>query len=166
MMKNILIFFASKKRRRLLLLVLLCIGALAEYYYLNFSRKTFVFYRNDTGQIVVEDRMIKRSHSSEQNLTHYVEETLLGPVNPDLLPLFPRETRLQTLLYRNGVVFIDFSADAQLAPIEGGEILENFKTLYAGIMRNFQYVKDVQFFIEGNPAFYGVFEKDPLLKNF
>ena len=97
--------------------------------------------------------MLKRSTSRELNITRYVEEVLLGPVSPDSLLLFPRETRLRSLLYRDGVVYADLSKDAALPPVEGGEVLTNLKTLYAGIRRNFPFVKDVRFFIAGRAAY-------------
>jgi hypothetical protein len=53
------------------------------------------------------------------------------------------------------VVFIDFSADAALPPVEGGRVFDNFRTFYAGILRNFSYVKDVHFFIDGNAIYNG-----------
>ena len=112
-----------------------------------------MFYTSNEGVISVEDRMLKRSESHESDIIRYTEEMLLGPVAPDLLPLFPRETRLKSLLYRNGVVFVDFSADAALPPIEGGRTLDNFHTFKAGILRNFSYVKDVRFFIDGNAIY-------------
>jgi hypothetical protein len=101
--------------------------------------------------------MLKRSPTREIDIIRYTEETLLGPVSPDLLPLFPRGTRLKSLLYRDGVVFADFSADALLAPQEGGDVLNNFRTLKQGILRNFSSVREVRFFIDGQTAFYDEF---------
>jgi hypothetical protein len=148
--RSIAEFLSSSVRRRLLFIAVLCLIALIEFFYLGLARRTFVFYTVNDGVIVVEDRMLKRSRSREVNIIRYTEETLLGPVAPDLLPLFPREARLRSLLFRNGVVYVDFSVEAALPPAEGGRVLENFKTLYAGIIRNFSYVKNVRFFIEGN----------------
>ncbi|MCL1959998.1 MAG: GerMN domain-containing protein [Spirochaetes bacterium] len=116
-------------------------------------RRTFVFYTIDDGVVVVEDRMLKPSKSREGDIIRYMEEMLLGPVSPELLPLFPIETRLKSLLYRNGVVYADFSEDAVFPPAEGGSVINNFRTLYTGILRNFSYVKDVRFFIEGNAVY-------------
>jgi spore germination protein GerM len=138
---------------RLLFITILAIAAISEFFILGLARRTFVFYTSSEGVISVEDRMLKRSESREGDIIRYTEETLLGPVAPDLLPLFPRETRLKSLLYRNGVVFVDFSADAALPPIEGGSTINNFRTFRAGILRNFSYVKDVRFFIEGKAIF-------------
>jgi hypothetical protein len=146
-------FWASKSRRRLIFLGLLAAVSLIEFIALGLVRRTFVFYAIDNGLMTVEDRMLKRSSSREVNITRYVEEALLGPVSPDSLPLFPRETRLRSLLYRDGVVYADFSEDAALPPLEGGEVLKNLQTLYAGIKRNFSFVRDVRFFIAGKAAF-------------
>jgi hypothetical protein len=44
----------------------------------------------------------------EGDIIRYKEEKIMGPVAPDLLPLFPRETRLKSLLFRNGVVYAEF----------------------------------------------------------
>jgi spore germination protein GerM len=132
---------------------ILCLAALTEFFILGLARRTFVFYTVEDGVIVVEDRMLKHSKSKEEDIIRYTEEVLLGPVAPDLLPLFPREARLMSLLYRSGVVYADFSQDAAMPPVEGGKTLENFKTLYEGVLRNFSYVKDVRFFIEGRAIY-------------
>ncbi|MDR1869251.1 MAG: GerMN domain-containing protein [Treponema sp.] len=151
-------FLAIKARRRTLLLCLLAVAALAEFLILGLARRTFVFYTISDGGIVVEDRMLKRSPSREIDIIRYTEETLLGPIAPGLLPLFPRGTRLNSLLYRNGVVYANFSGEAVLPPEEGGRTLDNFRTFYAGILRNFSYVRDVRFFIDGETAFYEEFQ--------
>ena len=145
-------FMASRLKRRLLMIGILAVVALTEFFILGLARRTFVFYTISDGDIVVEDRMLKRSSSREIDIIRYTEETLLGPVDPDLLPLFPRETRLNSLLYRNGVVYANLSADAALPPLEAvrGGAFDGFKTLYAGILRNFSFVKDVRFFIDGH----------------
>jgi len=151
--RNITEFLSSRLKRRILFIAILAFAALAEFLIMGLARRTFVFYTVSDGDIVVEDRMVKKSPSREVDIIRYVEEALLGPVNPDLLPLFPRETRLVSLLYRDGVVYAGFSALAALPPEEGGKALDNFKTLYAGILRNFSYVKDVRFFIDGKAAY-------------
>jgi hypothetical protein len=161
--------FASHGVKTLILVIfafVLGIVALSEFLILGLARRTFVFYTVDDGEIVVEDRMLKRAPSREIDIIRYTEETLLGPVSPDLLPLFPRGTRLKSLLYRNGVVYADLSADAALPPEEGGNALNNFRTLYDGIKRNFSSVRDVRFFIDGHASFFGEFNVLPLTKHY
>jgi len=143
-------FLASPLKRRLLFIGMLGLVALLNFLSLGLARRTFVFYTIDGGDIVVEDRMLTHSNSKEQDIIRYTEETLLGPVSPDLRPLFPWETRLRSLLYRDRVVYADFTESASFAPAEGGKLLDNYHTLYESILRNFSYVNDVRFFINGN----------------
>jgi hypothetical protein len=115
--------------------------------------------------IIVEDRMLRRSGSQEGDMTRYVEEFLLGPGSPDLAPLFPRETRLRSLLYREGIVYVDLNESAALPFSERGSpapesgVFEGFETLYRGIRRNFPYARDVRLFVRGNAAFAGLLGK-------
>ncbi|MDR0501883.1 MAG: GerMN domain-containing protein [Treponema sp.] len=152
-------FFASKITHRVFFIFLLTAAAIVEFYHLGLARRTFVFYNVSDGGIVVEDRMLKRSKSREVDIIRYTEELLLGPVAPDLLPLFPRETRLKSLFYRDGIVYANFTEDAVLPPVEGGRTFENFNTLYDGILRNFSYVRDVRFFINGEIAYFEEFHR-------
>jgi spore germination protein GerM len=117
------------------------------------ERRTFVFYTLYEGSAEVEDRMFLREPSEESNIRRFVEETLLGPASPDLAPLFPRETRLRSLLYRNSVVYADLSEDAVLVSLNGGNVFQSLVTLDTGIRRNFPFVREVKLFIEGTQVF-------------
>jgi len=159
-------FSISQKGFFLLALLFLSIAALIEFFALGLARRTFMFYNIDSGVAIVEDRMLpvsrgnalafyrnRQSSSRELDIARYVEEALLGPVSSNCMPLFPRETRLRSLLYRGGVVYADLSEEAVMPPAEGGEVFMNMKTLYAGIRRNFPFVRDVRFFIGGRAAY-------------
>lgn len=102
--------------------------------------------------------MLHRAENRELDVARYVEEVLLGPVSPDLSPLFPPETGLRGILYRNGVVYANLSESAALPVSKGEDVFRNFLVLNQGIRRNFSYVKDVRFFVAGNPAYTEGFE--------
>ena len=159
-------FFTDKCKRRLLLLGILAVYAVSEFLILGLARRTFVFYAISNGNINVEDRMIKRSRDREVNIARYVEEAVLGPVLPDMLPLFNKETRLLSLVYRDGVAYVNFSEEAALPPEEGGEVFKNLNTLYTGIKRNFPYVSEVYFYIDGKSAYSGEFSSGEFSVNF
>ena len=141
-------------------MLILAAAALTDFLFLGLARRSFVFYDIDSGVVTVEDRMLPVSEGKpklpltrETEIARYVEEALLGPMSPNSRPLFPRETKLRFLMYRNGVVYIDLSEDAALPPQEGGEVLTNVKTLCSGIRRNFSFVRDTRVFIDGAAAF-------------
>jgi hypothetical protein len=163
-LKAIVGFFRVKSRRRLLFLVLLGILAFSEFMLSGLVRRTFVFYSISDGMTVVEDRMLFRSPSRETDIRRYVEEALLGPVAPGSAPLFPKETRLVSCLYRDGVVYADLTESAALA-VDGGDVFPNLLTLYNGVRRNFSFVKDVRLFINGEPAFFDDFRRLSIAEN-
>ena len=167
------VFFSKKKNRRLTYLLVICLFALGEFLLSGLVRRTFVFYSYLKGDTVVEDRMLHLSSDRESDIRRYIEEALLGPVSPDLAPLFPRETRLNSYLYREGLVYADLSESAALpfqnadseqpfGSYEGssplyGEVFRSLLTLNEGIRRNFPYVRDVKLFIGGNEVFFEEF---------
>jgi hypothetical protein len=158
-LKGLARFCANKRSRRLFCLIFLSLAALGEFYYAGLARRTFVFYSNTEGTPVVENRLLKRSGSREIDLRRYAEEVLLGPVPADSAPLFPKGTRLRSLLFRDGVVYADLTEDAALPPPEGGDVFRSLLTLNEGIRRNFAYVRDVRLFIKGTEAYRGEFNE-------
>ena len=152
-------FFSKAKNRRLTYLALICIFALGDFLHSGLVRRTFVFYADIGGQLFVEDRMLRRTRSREIDIQRYVEEFLLGPASPGLLPLFPRETKLNSFMYRDGVVYLDLSESAAM-PISGArDVFSNLLTLNEGIRRNFDHVNDVRIFIGGNDVFFEEFRE-------
>ena len=114
-----------------------------------------MFYSSIEGNTVVEDRMLRRSEDRETDIRRYVDEVLLGPASPNLDPLFSRETRLNSLIYRGEVVYADLSEPA-VWPVSG-DVFRGLLTLNEGIRRNFSFVGDVRLFIDGNEAFFEEF---------
>jgi hypothetical protein len=153
------LFFVNPARRGLFFLAALGLFAFVEFSVSGLVRRTFVFYSIRDGETTVEDRMLSSSASRETDIRRYVDEALLGPVSPDSAPLFPRDTRLDTFLYRDGVVYADLSESAVLPPPEGGDVFRNFLTLYWGIRRNFPAVKDVRLFAAGKEAYFEDFRR-------
>jgi len=170
------VFLSKKINRRFLYLVLIGLVALGDFWFSGLVRRTFVFYSYLKGTTVVEDRLLHRSRDREIDIRRYVEEALLGPVSPNSAPLFPRETRLNSFMYREGVVYADLTDSAALpildsgpesgdpkaipdqgSPARGDAVFRSLLTLDEGIRRNFSYVKDVRLFIGGNEVFFEEF---------
>jgi hypothetical protein len=152
-------FLRKKTCRRLLYLCVLLIAAGADFLFLGLARRTFVFYSVDSHNPVVEDRMVARAGSRENDIKRYVEEALLGPVSLDSAPLFPRGTRLESLLCRDGVVYAALSESAALPVSEETGVFAALHILHSGVRRNFSYVRDVRLFIAGHEAYYKKFRE-------
>ena len=152
-------FFYEKRLFYLSLIILISLIALMDSLFLGLTRRTFVFYTAFEGNIIVEDRMFRRSINRETDIRRYIEEALLGPVSHEAEPLFSRDTRLLSLLFRDGVVYANFSELAAL-PLElpvNQTVFSNFLTLNQGIRRNFSFVRHVVFFLDGNEVFSNEF---------
>jgi hypothetical protein len=142
---------------------LACLAVLAVFAFIQFSRsglarRTFEFSSFD-GNPVVEDRMLRKGLSREQDIRYYIEELILGPVSVDFAPLITKGTKLASFMYRDRTVYADFSSGAIL-PVRGGRpLFDSFLAVNRGIRRNFHDVKDVKLFIEGREAFFDEFQK-------
>ena len=150
---------STRKKRRLLYLLIILLIALGNFLHLGLVRRTFVFYTSIEGNTVVEDRMLRRSGDRETDIRRYVDEALLGPVSPDSAPLFLRGTRLESLMYRDAVVYANLSGSVAL-PAEGyRDVFRSLLSLNEGIRRNFSFVGDVRLFIGGNEVFFEEFRR-------
>jgi hypothetical protein len=147
------VVFVRKRQRAAAVagLLVLCIAAAADYFLSGFARRTFEFYLIDTGQNVVEERMLMRAGSREADVSRYVEEVILGPLSLEAGPLLDHGARLEAVLLRDGAVFLDFSEEAAIPP-PTGSLADKFGVLDAGIRRNFSFVKDIRIFIAGQEA--------------
>jgi hypothetical protein len=149
-------FSGNTACRALLCLGILSLLALLDYRRSGLTRTTLVFYSIETGSELIEERMLPLPRDQEEKIKFYIAETLLGSALRDALPLFPRDTQLESILFRDGVVYANISETAAL-PAEGGDNFRSLSTLRGGILRNFRFVKDVRLFIAGNEAFPGKF---------
>ena len=152
-------FFGKTKNRRLLYLLAVCLFALGDYFYFGLARRTLVFYSSIGDKIVVEDRMLRRSEDRETDIRRYVTEVLLGPASPRSNLLFPRETRLASFMFRDGVVYADLTESAAMPLNMDESVFRSLLTLNEGVRRNFSYVKDVRIFIGGNEVFFEEFRE-------
>ncbi len=99
--------------------------------------------------------MIPAADTVEESLARYVNEVLLGPVDLDTAPLFPEGSCLESLMYRDGGVYINLSETAALPPVNGiRDVKQNIMTFISGIKRNFASIDKVVFFINGNEVFF------------
>jgi hypothetical protein len=130
---------------------LLLAAAFADYFMSALTRRTFVFHASDTGQKIVEERMIMKTGSREADICRYVEEALFGPLSPATEPLLGRDVRPEALLLRDGAVFLSVSPEAVL---QGERLWDNLADLGGGIRRNFPFVTDVRFFIAGEEMLF------------
>jgi hypothetical protein len=143
----------TQKAAAVIGVLLLCLAAAADYFVSGLARRTFVFQLIDTGQDIVEERMLMRTGSREVDIYRYLEEVILGPLSLEAEPILNRGTRLEAVMLRDGNVFIDFSEEAAIPPTTGS-LMDKFRGLRADIRRNFFFVKDIRIFITGQETMF------------
>jgi spore germination protein GerM len=145
--------------RRFAYLVILTVFAFIDMGRAGLSRRTFEFFAYDDHRSVAEARMLHTMSSEADDIEAYIKELILGPVSVDFAPLLTKGTQLRSFIYRDGVVYADFTREAALQVEGGRSLFDGFLALNQGIRRNFEGVSDVKLFVNGNEVFFGEFSK-------
>lgn len=135
----------------LISLGLLSIIALGDWWFSGLARRTIVFFALEDGAELVEERFVAKFESLDGDIRAFTEEAVLGPSRWDSAPLFDRETVLESLFLREGIVFIGLSEEAVLPRrgIFGDSLEHSLRSLTRDIRRNFPKVETVRYFIAG-----------------
>lgn len=141
-----------------LLIGLLFFGvSVLVYGLLGYSRvsRVFFFLTDRTLAISGEDRRVPRQEGLEGNIESYMDEWLLGPLELEHRPFFPRETKLTAVLLRGERLYMDFThplillkdSEEALSP---GEIVD---MINRGITFNFPQIREIYISVEGEPLY-------------
>lgn len=120
-------------------------------YQKNWHRYVLFFpqYR-DEKVIETEFRKFPMKESAEENMCSLIQEILLGPEDLRHIAIMPEETQLQSLLFRNGELFVDFSSELLFS----GEapqlsLREKIFLIEKALRFNFREIEEIVFTIEG-----------------
>jgi len=98
-----------------LIIILALLISLIVFFHSNFNRKEYIFFYPDhqTGNSSGEIRRTPGFFfKNEKNLEIFVRELLLGPLDMKLDPLFSSGTKVEKMLYRNRIVYLDLNLTA------------------------------------------------------
>ena len=147
----------------LLIVIALFLISLTLYITSSFNKANRIFFFTDhqSGKVIGETRRIPGTPSislfrqqlvekREKNMDIFVNELLLGPVNMKLDPVFSSGTKLEKILYRNKIVYLDLNFMTLLPDkkaVQGFE--ESLLLLEKNIKFNFPYIRRVVITILG-----------------
>lgn len=125
------------------------------------SERVFFFPEHQSGISWGESRRIPSSFfDKEKNIDIFASELLLGPINMKLDPIFPIGTKVEKLLFRNRIIYIDLNFKALLSDKKTVHIFENgIMILKKNINFNFPYVKEIVITITGEELVEVVFSE-------
>jgi hypothetical protein len=122
------------------------------FYFLSkpWSARVLFFPETATGQLVGERRFLPPRRGLTANVELYLQELILGPADPLLNRVVPRDVTLQSVLSRQGEVYVslskeivDLSTDAALS------FDQAMQTIASGVLYNFPHVKRLYLLVEG-----------------
>lgn len=133
-------------------LIIALVGSLSIYFFIDNVHVTRTFFFPErTGRLSGEIRRLPEQKSSEAKIELFVNELILGPFSIDHERLVPENTKLLSLMFRDGnTVYLDFSAD--LVVHDDSSIL-SLGEMVLGIKKNifydFPFVKKIIVSVDG-----------------
>jgi len=112
--------------------------------------RVLFFPENTTGKLVGERRFLPYRSGLTSQIELYVQELVLGPSNPLLTRIVPREVRLRSVIARDGDVYVSLSREIiELQPDAPLSFDQSLQTIANGILYNFPKVRDLYLLVEG-----------------
>jgi hypothetical protein len=116
----------------------------------DIEKRLLFFPEHIQRSISGEVRNIIKHNSLEDNLEIFIREIILGPMNIKHGRLFSPETKVRSVVIREGIAYVDFSSGILLS---GEEVKiafdESLECLKNALLFNFTRLKDVIFTVEG-----------------
>ena len=114
------------------------------------TRRVLFFPRFGTIQIDGEERYLPKRATLEENVELFLKELVLGPKEHGHLRLFPPEVRIESVLLRDRVLYVNLSEDALFkkgsVPLNVDEMVQAAGN---NVLFNFRNLKDVYIFVDG-----------------
>ncbi len=131
----------------------LLIASAGFYAKKNYGKKyVFIFPCVDEGQYILETRYLKEN-PQKTDLNYYADELVLGSGLERTKYLFTPGTKVLSCFEREGIVYIDLSADIIYMGHNVIPIKDGIELLKKNIFKNFRGVKEIQVFVDGKYAF-------------
>ncbi len=119
------------------------------------KRTVFFFPHSQKNGIRTEIRYLPEKGEQSERFTLFLNELLLGPIPPDLLPLYPTSTRPIRAFIRGSEAFVDLSPEAEdyleigVAPNLAYEVFKK------NVCTNFRNVAKINLYIGGKEVYGG-----------
>lgn len=114
------------------------------------EQKVLFFPRYRSSQCEGESRILPRKDTAEAAIELLIDEILLGPMNVNYVPVVAKETKLQTILYRNNTLYVDLSDDPIFGHTDSTlSFQESLDCIAKSVQFNFPEVERIEFTING-----------------
>ena len=108
------------------------------------------FPEMNTGQLVGERRFLPRRTQLSSRVELYVQELVLGPTDPLLTRIVPRDVRLHSVIERQAAVYVSLSREIlAFQPDVPLSFEQTLQTIANGVLYNFPEVRTLHLLVEG-----------------
>lgn len=112
--------------------------------------RVLFFPESTTGKLVGERRFLPLRSGLASQIELYVQELILGPSDPLLTRIVPREVRLRSVITRDGEVYVSLSREIiELQPDASLSFDQSLQAIANGVLYNFPKVRDLYLLVEG-----------------
>lgn len=114
------------------------------------ARRTLFYPKLFTHKLSGETHFLPLKQDKEKNIEALVEELILGPLDPEHRRALPRKVKLDSLLLREGNLYLNFSKELLSLDSEAPLSLEEMLMAVTNtLIFNFPNLKQVHCFING-----------------
>ena len=118
----------------------------------KFVQRIFFFPTTLTHKVKSSSRYIPFAPTLEKQIENYVNELALGPHMYSFSPILPKEGRVDTVMYRDHNVYINFNRE--LAFAESGSVTDDmYGLIQKNIIYNFPNVHRIFCMIDGQSVY-------------
>jgi hypothetical protein len=147
-------FSMDKKNLRLIfgiLFAFLLVLSLTLYFITKpWYPRVLFFPEQTTGKLVGERRFLPPRRGLTSQVELYVQELILGPSDPLLTRIVPREVHLLSVIARDGEVYVSLSREIiQSRPDAPLSFDQTLQAIADGVLFNFPSVRDLYLLVEG-----------------
>jgi hypothetical protein len=147
-------FSMDKKNLRLIfgiLFAFLLVLSLTLYFIAKpWYPRVLFFPEQTTGKLVGERRFLPPRRGLTSQVELYVQELILGPSDPLLTRIVPREVHLLSVIARDGEVYVSLSREIiQSRPDAPLSFDQTLQAIADGVLFNFPSVRDLYLLVEG-----------------
>ena len=112
--------------------------------------RVLFFPEQTSGKLVGERRFLPPRRGLTSQVELYVQELILGPSDPLLTRIVPREVHLLSVIARDGEVYVNLSREIlQIKPDAPLSFDQSLQAIANGVLFNFPTVRDLYLLVEG-----------------
>ncbi len=121
----------------------------------SLNRTVFFFPHVQNGDIQTEIRYLPEKRYASERFSQFLDELTLGPISPDLLPLYPTAVRPVRAFIRGNEAFVDLSSEAEDYLEIGVPPRVAYEVFKKNVFTNFGNVAKMNLYIGGKEVYNG-----------